>query len=447
MTDRAFDPDHVAALRDAVGLPDEPGSATPTPGAPAPAPDPAPGAGAGRWRRALTTRARRLGAPVVARVATRVAREVDRDVRSEVAAVGVNVELLKGEVRALAAEVGPGPTAARDLAADLEALTTNVELLKGELRGAEAALDELGRAIAPGAGLDGAAPRLAELRERLNALDRRVRLLADRPAPPAVPPAPAEETAPASADEAPAPVGAAVVSTPPAGTGSGFDYVGFEQRFRGDQQVVLDVQEERYLERLLPHQPVLDVGCGRGELLRMLAEHGVAGVGVDLDEGMVAEAIAAGVDAHHGDALDLLRRAPEGSFGAITAMHVVEHLELGDLVELLELAATRLRPGGLLIAETPNPATLVVLGNSYILDPTHVWPLHPSLLTFLCERAGFRDVELLFGSPATDYQLAPVPTDGPDRELALGVNAALGRLNHVLFGPQEYAVLATTPEG
>ena len=82
------------------------------------------------------------------------------------------------------------------------------------------------------------------------------------------------------------------------------------------------------------------------------------------------------------------RRLPEQSLGSIISVHVVEHLPLATLVELLELAATRLRPGGIFVAETPNPASLIVLGNSYILDPTHVWPLHPSLLTFLCERAG-----------------------------------------------------------
>ena len=125
-------------------------------------------------------------------------------------------------------------------------------------------------------------------------------------------------------------------------------------------------------------------------------------------------------------------------------MHVAEHLPLPALLELLELAASRLRPGGLLVAETPNPAALVVLGNSYILDPTHVWPLHPSLFTFLCERAGFRDVELRFHSPAEAYHLPRLELPA-GTEWAQPVNDAVDRLNDVLFGPQEYAVLARTP--
>jgi SAM-dependent methyltransferase len=391
---------------------------------------------AGGVRRRGMAAARRVARPLLDRFAALVAREVEGELRGAVHAATVNLELLKAEVRALAAE----ESGRRDLPGRVHTLEVNAELVKADLRAVDTALADLGSAIAPGTGLAGAGVRLSELRERLNAVDRRVRLLADAVAsgPPSA--IPAERAEPAGA--------AAPVPAPPAATGgSGFDYVGFEQRFRGDPAEVLAVQRERYVERLRGHDPVLDVGCGRGELLRLLGDEGIEAVGVDLDAGMAAEARAAGLDAHHADALDFLRAAPEGSFGAITALHVVEHLQLDQLVELLELAATRLRPGGLLVAETPNPATLLVLGNSYVLDPTHVWPLHPSLLSFLCERAGFRSVELLFGAPATDYQLPLLPTDGPDPELARGVNVALGRLNEVLFGPQEYAVLATTPDG
>jgi hypothetical protein len=91
---------------------------------------------------------------------------------------------------------------------------------------------------------------------------------------------------------------------------------------------------------------------------------------------------------------------------------------------------------------------LIVLGTSFILDPTHVWPLHPSLLTFLCERAGFRAVEQRYFSPASAYHLPRVDTEDPDVPAwAATVNDAFTRLDDTLFGPQEYAVIATTPAG
>ena len=178
-------------------------------------------------------------------------------------------------------------------------------------------------------------------------------------------------------------------------------------------------------------------------MLAALAGRGVDGVGVDLDAGMVGEAQAAGVDAHHGDALAWLRDAEPGSYGAVIAIQVVEHLELDALLALVELAHAALRPGGKLVLETPNPASLIVLGNSYLLDPTHVRPLHPSLLSFLVERAGFTDVRLEFFDPATGYHLPLLDEEEHPEAWAAAINDAFRRLNEVLFGPQDYAVIAT----
>ncbi len=221
-----------------------------------------------------------------------------------------------------------------------------------------------------------------------------------------------------------------------------FDYVGFERRFRGDPDLVSATLWERYGDRLAGHPPVVDLGCGRAELLVSLLERGVEARGVDTDPSMVLEARDAGLDVVEADALTWLAAQPEHSLGSLIATHLVEHLQLDDLVRLLELAATRLKPGGIFIAETPNPQSLIVLGNSYVLDPTHVRPVHPSLLTFLCEGAGFRDVRLEFYAPAEGYHLQPV-TDPSAPAWVEQVNAAFAELNSVLFGPQDYAAIAT----
>jgi SAM-dependent methyltransferase len=317
--------------------------------------------------------------------------------------------------------------------AEAHAASVNLELLKGEVRSVIQTLEDLGMAIAPAAGLAGAGERLSELRERVNGLDRRLRSLQAQ----AVGPAPAVA----------APVQAGSVQAAP--SSALFDYVGFERRFRGDPETVAAALAERYLDLLVANPPVVDIGCGRAELVEMLTRRGVEAIGVDTDPSMVAEARDRGLDVRQVDGSSFLRGREPGSLGAIIATHLVEHLEFADLVELLELAATRLRPGGLFIAETPNPTSLVVLGNSFILDPTHLRPLHPSLLTFLCEGAGFRDVRLRFHAPATDYQLPMI--DDPDAPpWAKRVNDAFAKLNAVLFGPQEYALIATAapaPEG
>jgi SAM-dependent methyltransferase len=313
--------------------------------------------------------------------------------------------------------------------AEAHAASINLELLKGEVRSVIQTLEDLGMAIAPAAGLAGAGERLSELRERVNGLDRRLRTLQ------------AQATTPAPAAPAPAPP-AAAGSVPAAPSSALFDYVGFERRFRGDPEAVAAALADRYLDLLVANPPVVDIGCGRAELVEMLAKRGVEAIGVDTDPSMVAEARDRGLDVRQVDGNSFLRSREPGSLGAIIATHLVEHLEFADLVELLELAATRLRPGGVLIAETPNPTSLVVLGNSFILDPTHLRPLHPSLLTFLCEGAGFRDVRLRFHAPASDYHLPMI--DEPDAPpWTKRINEAFAKLNQVLFGPQEYALIAT----
>lgn len=313
----------------------------------------------------------------------------------------------------------------------VRANSINQSLLKAEFGDVLRRLDDLGMAIAPASGIDGAATRLAEQREHLASLDRRLRLLDER-----VGRLQAGTTA-AAAGGSPAP--AAPTTTRPDDV-PGFDYVGFERRFRGDPADVLRIQRERYVPLLADHGPVVDIGCGRGELLSALQEVGTSGIGVEPEPGMAAEARARGLQVEETDAVAFLRACAPGSLGAVFSAHVVEHVELDYLLEFVHLAFSRLRPGGIFVAETPNPASLVVLGNSYILDPTHVRPLHPSLMAFLCENAGFRDVRLNFYSPAEGYHLPGV--DPGLGEVAAAVDTGFRQLNDVLFGAQEYTVVA-----
>jgi SAM-dependent methyltransferase len=142
--------------------------------------------------------------------------------------------------------------------------------------------------------------------------------------------------------------------------------------------------------------------------------------------------------------LTRLAELEPGSLGGVFCAHVVEHLQPPELVRFLELVAAALRPGGVFAAETPNPRTLVALG-TFFADLTHERPLHPETLAFLVRQAGFRDVETRYlNAPPEEARLQPVPlppgeTWEPARR-ALADNTA--RLNEVVFGPQDYAVLA-----
>jgi glycosyltransferase involved in cell wall biosynthesis/SAM-dependent methyltransferase len=168
----------------------------------------------------------------------------------------------------------------------------------------------------------------------------------------------------------------------------GDGYRGFEDLFRGSEQMIRDRQRV-YLDLVADRGPVLDAGCGRGEFLDLLEGLGIPCRGVDLDPDMVKRCHEKGHEnVEQGDLLDVLERTPAGSLGAIFSAQVIEHLELGQLQRFLELGLSRLRPGGLLIAETVNPHSAAAL-KAFWVDPTHMHPLFPETMLALCALSGY----------------------------------------------------------
>jgi hypothetical protein len=111
---------------------------------------------------------------------------------------------------------------------------------------------------------------------------------------------------------------------------------------------------------------------------------------------------------------------------------------------MLRLAQRKLAPGGMLLAETINPSCLFALSNWYLMDPSHRTPLHPQLLRFLLEQAGFAEVQIRFLHPVPERErLQNLPEA---EEWARALNQNIAQLNHILYGPQDYAAIATRPD-
>jgi SAM-dependent methyltransferase len=181
------------------------------------------------------------------------------------------------------------------------------------------------------------------------------------------------------------------------------DYFAFESRLRGSTEDVRERQRP-YVDRLRGHAPVLDLGCGRGELLALLRDAGIEARGADANADMVAFARAEGLDVTQATAHEALAACEDGSLGAVTALQLLEHLPPPDLVALLDLAHAKLRPGGLLIAETIDPSSLAALRN-YYADLTHAQPLVPETLELLVRGAGFGQTETIHLNDGLDYAI------------------------------------------
>jgi O-antigen chain-terminating methyltransferase len=213
-------------------------------------------------------------------------------------------------------------------------------------------------------------------------------------------------------------------------------YATFEDQFRGTRE---DIQNRQriYLPLIQDCQagtddaPVLDIGCGRGEWLALLRDEGLTARGVDLNRIFVQQCQEDQLTVIEQDAIAYLRSLPNHALGAITGFHIIEHLPTRTLIALFDEALRVLRPGGVAIFETPNPGNVLVGSCSFYMDPTHRNPLPPLLSRYLIEARGFVRVEI--------RELHPVDVS---QHITEGPSAIIGPLNHYLFGPQDYAVIA-----
>lgn len=174
-------------------------------------------------------------------------------------------------------------------------------------------------------------------------------------------------------------------------------YIAFENRFRGPFDVIKDrvsvyVDDLKHLAN--SEKTVVDIGCGRGELLTVLKESGIRAIGVDSNPSSVKSLKDRGFEAYCEDLAHFIERTPSGSVAAITMLHVVEHLPFDLLLTTFQEVFKVLEPGGIFIVETPNSLNLTVGASTFWIDPTHQKPLHPELLDFVAIRSGFTDTTI-----------------------------------------------------
>lgn len=295
---------------------------------------------------------------------------------------------------------------------------------------AGARIDALERSLAP----------IAELRAQMNIVQRAVQALSR-----------AGTQAPAAAPDGAAPTAAAGGAAP----SSDHQYVAFEDQFRGTDAAIA-AKLRSYVPVFTASAmsgPVVDLGCGRGELLAALGAAGVRAIGVDANGEMAAIARSRGLEAAEGDALTFLEAAADESLGGVVATQVVEHLEPAYLMRLLATASRKLQPQAPIVLETINAACWLAFFSSYIRDLTHVRPVHPETLQYLVRANGFERVEIRYRAPVSAevkmktidldpaMRAATDPTAVALAAIAHTVNVNAVILNSLMFTHLDFAVI------
>lgn len=145
--------------------------------------------------------------------------------------------------------------------------------------------------------------------------------------------------------------------------------------------------------------PILDIGCGAGELIAAMVQRGYQAVtGIDVSEEQVELAHGAGrTEVQHGDVFAYLP-GHAGQYAAITAADVFEHFDRDEVLALLDAAYAALAPSGVLVAQVPN-ATSPFFGNYAYGDFTHRSVFTARSVRQICLTAGFIDVAVFPVNP------------------------------------------------
>tara|TARA_B100000902_G_C27302235_1_gene913494 strand:+ start:465 stop:1724 length:1260 start_codon:yes stop_codon:yes gene_type:complete len=186
-------------------------------------------------------------------------------------------------------------------------------------------------------------------------------------------------------------------------------YIEFENKFRGernniinrlsslDELIDLIIQKNRSIK-------LLDIGCGRGELLQKVREKIPESLGIDSDVNMVATCKDNNLNVIQGEAIDILSSLEKDSISIITIFHMIEHINNSALFQLLDQCYRVLDDSGVLIMETPSIDSLLVSTKDFYIDPTHINHIHPEGISFFLDNIGFESSKYFHinGGPLKD---------------------------------------------
>lgn len=233
-----------------------------------------------------------------------------------------------------------------------------------------------------------------------------------------------------------------------------YSYRKFEDCFRGSEREQIE-KYSGYIDYFKDSKSVLDVGCGRGELLEVLRRYGIEAMGIDTDPEMVDICLRKKLNVRQADVFDFLKYSKDGGIDSVYLGMLIEHLAPGEIYELLKLLSQKMSEGETLVIETINPQSFAAMSSSFILDLTHKTLLHPLTLEFLLREFGFSNIRTVFTSPVEkQFRLQLLKEEdlrklrskeGMSEEIGKILetwNKNFGALDNMIFGFQDYLTIA-----
>jgi len=218
------------------------------------------------------------------------------------------------------------------------------------------------------------------------------------------------------------------------------NYASYENVFRGSDKLITERLSYylKFLKNIKTSNKnyVLDLGCGRGEFVEMLNKNKINALGVDLNKSSVEHAKSKNINVKQADIFKVLKSATPKTLPAISAFHLVEHLTFPELESFLQLTATRLKPGGILLIETPNILNLQVAASDFYKDPTHIRPVHPSMLEYWLKFSGFSKIKIDFLHPFPENERLTIQKGSKI------IDKNFDKLNNLIFGARDCAIIA-----
>lgn len=212
-------------------------------------------------------------------------------------------------------------------------------------------------------------------------------------------------------------------------------YKAFEDAYRGSNEEIRNKQSFYIpfigeLKNRTMCRDAVDIGCGRGEWLKLLEEQNLNAVGVDMNGSMVKFCQDQSLVAIETDALSYLKKLEDSSVALVSGFHIVEHIPFDIFFEIIKQTSRVMTEGGLAIFETPNPENILVGSHYFYHDFSHKNPVTPLSLSFLFKYHGFKDVRIERVNPF------------PESEMIHEESEVSKRWNSHFYGAQDYAIVA-----